>query len=219
MTKTYTQFKEYYTRKMWRVGDVDWNTDLDTLIDKAEGKISRDLNHMDLWQVTLENTTDNIVVLPADCGEILSVVVTGAPFKAATAISRRQWDAIENSEGGTASIAGKYYSIFGPLLYVTTAATPSNPQQVVIEYNMGIKPYKNYVPGPADTQVEPFYSKHQDFYEAALNMQAYDYLKDFQLSQKYDADYGILLEDMRRDANYRKYGSGQLDARPAGMVM
>ncbi len=212
---TYAQFQEYYTRKMWRVGDIDWTTDLPQLIRKAERKISRDLRNQDLMSSGEVQVTDNNFPLPSDLREFTSIRLVGDRYPQGQFVSQAEYQKIQGSAGAaigyTTYFKGRYFCQIGNTVFFTGFVDANAPDTVKFSYYMGVMPYESDPP-------EPFYDKHPDFYEAALNVQAYEYLKDFELSGQYENSYQILLDDMRRESEYQNFPSGQVDSRPPGNV-
>lgn len=195
---TYAEFKDFYTRKMWRMSDAAWDADLPNLIHAAEMKISRDLRHQNLMgQDTLINTGSPIP-LPGDFRQAVSVF----PANASMPAKALKYDDFKAMAAQNRPI-GCYFSIHGGQLHIDGVASPANPVDIDTTYLTGIVPYST------DPAI-PFYDMHPDFYMAAVNVQAYDYLKDFELSTEYNAKYEMLLDDMRRESNYILYPSGQM---------
>jgi len=56
-----------------------------------------------------------------------------------------------------------------------------------------------------------FYDANPDFFLAALDVQVYTYLREFELSQEKNNNYAVLLETMIRNSNYARWPSGSLD--------
>lgn len=209
---TYAEFQDYYTREMWRVGDVDWQQDLPTLIKKAEAKISRDLRHNAIIGSTSFVAVDSSPLpLPGDFKEALIVIVQNNRPLTPLAMSARAWAAEQLKQGVSEPLPG-YYAIFDKKLHINVGGSAENPIPVSITYYRGLEPYES---DPA----EPFYDTNPDFYEAALNVQAYKYLKDYELSAENNSQYDMLLEAMRAESEYLRYPSGQIAVQLPGNVM
>jgi hypothetical protein len=213
---TFAQFKEQYTREMWRTGDADWNLDLPNLMRKAEARIRRDLYHTELISETVGTTTEpDKIVLAGDVREIVSLQIVGlsglpmAPVQFADLASY-------NSRVGTNAYSTVYKGMIAArvkaAVMMQTGASVANPVTYKLVYIMGITPYE-------DDPALPFYDANPDFYEAALNVPAYKYLKDFASSAEYNTGYLDTLESMRAESEYRKYPSGQINVQLPGNVL
>lgn len=208
----YTEFQTYFTRKMWRTGDTDWDTDLPQLINKAEARIRRDLQYQPLLKSQDFVITEDEFDIPADFKEAASVYLEGSPGAGAKALSIGQFRVIQNQfNSGSTGFKGMYFCPFGMKMLVLTGATVDTPQTVKLDYYMGLVPY-------ATDPAIPFYDLHPDFYEAALNVQAYEYLRDFELSGEYNNSYIDLLNGMRADSEYLERPSGMMPTIVPGNV-
>lgn len=209
---TYAEFQEYYTRQMWRVGDTEWQQDLPRLIRNAEAKISRDLRHNSIIGSASYSAVDSSALpLPGDFKEALVIIVQNDRPLTPLALSPREWVEKQLMQGAFEPLPG-YYAIFDKHLYVNVGASASNPIPISVTYYRGLEPY--------DTDPsEPFYDAHPDFYEAALNVQAYKYLKDYELSAENNTQYDGLLNAMRAESEYLLYPTGQIAVQLPGNVM
>lgn len=212
---TYDEFKSYYTRKMWRQGDTDWETDLPQLIRKAEAQISRDLRYQDLMTTgSVEPLADPSFQVPADCREFVSIRLRGDNYKQGKFISPDLFREFENTPSKQLEPAGTYWCQIGNTVRTIGNITDQDGNYFAVDfdYYVGITPFEDTPAGSS------FYDLHPDFYEAALNVQAYDYLKDFELSSLYEGKYQSLLEDMRRESEYKQFPSGLIDVQLPGNV-
>lgn len=212
---TFADFQSYYTRKMWRVGDADWATDLPRLVKKAEARINRDLRQTELSTSTVISATANSFTMPADAREISSLSTAASPASAAArAMSPSEYTSMLNQYGSTQRNYDRFFSVTGNTVHYETGATVDAPVSINLSYMMGITPYADYA-GVGDS----FYDSNPDFYEAALNIEAYEYLKDFDLASIYEAKYVSVLDSMRADSEYHRYPSGQISNRLPGNVL
>ena len=206
---TYSEFQDYYTEKMWRTGDTAWTTNLPTLIRKAEARISRDLRVNDLYTDESGDVTVPYIDRPGDFREMVSlqyVDTTGNLRNSATALPLQQFVGYSSKfDQGDTSYAGCYYTVTADQIKLLANASVEAPVGYQMTYIRGITGYET---DPA----EPFYDLEPDFFEAALNIQAYDWLKDYNLVQTYNDEYTRLLNGMVTDSNYKIFPSGQLPA-------
>lgn len=197
---SFADFQAYYLRKIWREGDADLTNDLPKLVREAESRIKRDLRDWTLaTTANLELTSGNVFTLPGDFRELISGSVNGHPLRSsipATQLHRNKYDV----EG---PLIGDSYSIMGRTLMVRGEASAIIPGNLSITYFMDLVPYELE---PAN----PFYDLHQDFYIAALNVFAYDYIREFELKAMNEEAYNTLLDSMIRNSNYARFPSGQL---------
>lgn len=197
---TFADFQAYYLRKVWRTGDADLTQDLPKLIREAEARIARDFR--DNFMVKSYNTVlsaGRVVPLPGDFKEMMSISHNGTKF--AEAVTFPQLVLSQADRDG--EFRGPYYAIMGDSLYFRGTATAEAPVNIVMTYFADIVPYHTE---PAI----PFYDLHPDFYTAALNIQVYDYLREFEMKQQNENDYNNLLDGMIRQSNYARYPSGQI---------
>lgn len=212
---TFADFQSYYTRKLWRVGDSDWVTDLPVLVKKAEARINRDLRYTDMSASVVVAATADTFPMPSDAREITSLSCSDdADAGSASAMSPSDYRTMLGSYGTATGHYGKHFSITGSTVHFVTGATVSVPVNLDLSYYMGLVAYADFG-GVGDA----FYDTYPDFYEAALNIEAYEYLKDFDLASIYEAKYVSVLESMRADSEYRRYPSGQISNRLPGNVL
>ena len=210
---TYDDFKTYYTRGKWRTGDTDWDTDLPQLIRKAESRISRDLRRQDIMAATEIPVTEPEFSLPSDVREIASIRLKGDQYPQGQFLNLDKFRQIQqNSQNEGSYFKGKYFAQVGNKILMTGTVDASAPDTVLLDYYMGIEPYEN------DPAI-PFYDIHPDFYEAAVNIQSYEYLKDYETASIYETTYSGLLEDMIREGEYKTHPAGQIASQPAGYVL
>lgn len=230
---TLSEFSAYYLRSIWREGDAALTADLPRLIKEAEARISRDLRDANLIATTTIGfpiATDSLP-LPPDFRELVSVDFYHGI--SAQAVSYPTLMRIREFHRQYENDPVMYYAIQGGRIHFSkwmeadepvVASSPSNPSSIyaaaklaitapgvvyseataaTITYHRGITPMNN-------TDEVSFYDLHPDFFLAAVHVQAYSYMRDFELSAEYNTKYANLLEDMRRQSNYTMYPSGQL---------
>lgn len=196
---TYVEFKEFYLREIWREGDQALELDLDKLVKRAEAHISRALRQT---AVVLSHTATIVVdntALPGDFKEVISVSLDGKTLT----LRDLAYEANSLSPTRLAYEQGTCYWIKGDTLSLNLPVIVSPSRELTMVYYAGIVPY-------ASEPLLPFYDKHPDFYTAALNVEVYSYLRDFDLSAEYNTKFATLLEEMQRESNYMMYPSGQL---------
>lgn len=204
---TYAEFQEYYLRAIWRVGDADLQADLPKLMKEAEARINRDLKHTRLANSDTENYAFPgliVVALPADFSEMISVVLGGDSYPCSVLpLSEIQKIQGEINEGKSLDKSLTVYGIAGDSLYAPSASDTG--ASVFMTYYIKVPAYEDLAVGQTS-----FYDKYPDFYIAALNVQVYNYLRDFNLSGEYNGKYTDILESMQRDSHYTMFPSGQL---------
>lgn len=194
---TYAEFQAYYLRTIWREGDTVFETDLPKLIKEAEARINRDLRRHNITSSFVEeNATEDSLELPGDFREMITVSIEDrAPAKFVPYVQFLQ-------EERNKKVGYDCYTINNNRVYFTLKNSP-DPVKVSLNYYAGVTPYE-------DDPETPFYDLYPDFYKAAVHIQAYSYLRDFDLSTEYNTQYGVLLDSMVRDSNYAVFPSGQL---------
>jgi hypothetical protein len=208
----YAEFQAYFTRKHWRTGDAEWMTDLPQLIQKAEARINRDLRYQAVMATTSIAITADTFELPGDLREIASLKLATSNSPAVAVSLPRYRELEERLSAGQTSLIGTAFATLGKDCLLLANASVDNPNTVNLDYYMGITPYKT-------DPLVPFYDLHPDFYEAALNVQAYEYLKNFDLSGEYNSQYATLLEAMRAESEYLERPSGQIATALPGAVL
>lgn len=197
---SFADFQAYYLRKIWRTGDAELTEDLPSLIREAESRIKRDLRDWTLaTTASFEIFNGNAFTLPGDFRELISASLNGAPLLTSipvTQLHRNKYD-IEGP------LLGGSYSIVGRKLLVRGEASTVIPGALSMTYFMDLIPYE------LEPEI-PFYDLHQDFYIAALNVFAYDYIREFELKSMNEETYNVLLDSMIRNSNYARFPSGQL---------
>lgn len=207
---SYAEFAPYYLRSIWREGDDALTEDLPRLVKEAEARISRDLRDANIvtTQEVLVVSPEDTVPLPADFRELLKLDFVSE--RVARAVSPDSMNAIRRQENSYRDANIIYYSIYGG--NINLARWDVGIIGLTMTYYMGIKPFSTIPDTPS------FYDRHPDFFLAALNVQTYSYMRDFDLSNEYNSKYGALLEDMRRESNYTMYPSGQLTTPLSSLV-
>lgn len=210
---TFTEFQEYFIRLMWRVGDTEFADDLPRLIKKAEARINRDLRQIGMvseYLGSLEGTDS--FELPLDYVEARSLTIDGvsAIFRAIT------WQemAARRSNGTTFS---NTYAQDGGDMYVNINPNSGVAQWVRMSYYCKVRPYDTVTDENTPTS-EIFYDQHPDFYEAALRVQCYDYLREFELSAEFNGKYEQLLASMRELKISQEFPAGALPVQLPGIV-
>lgn len=199
---SYAEFAPYYLRSIWREGDAALIEDLPRLVKEAESRISRDLrdaNIVTTQEIALVAPADT-VPLPADFRELIKLDFVSD--KVARAVSPDTMNAIRRQEGAYRDASALYYAIYGGSVHI--ARWGGGIIGLTMTYYMGVRPFSTTPDTPS------FYDRHPDFFLAALNVQTYGYMRDFDLSNEYNGKYVALLEDMRRESNYTMYPSGQM---------
>lgn len=203
---TVLDFRAYYLRRVWREGDTALISDFPLLVKEAEARISRDFREWRLVNSATEVVpSNNYFDLPADFGEMLSLSVAGRPY---TAIGSADFLRLP------ARCALPNYSLSAASVFFNRGDV-TDPVTVDYTYYMNVQPM-DFV---ADGAEAGFYDLHPDFFLAALDVQVYTYMRDFDLSAENNSKYGGLLETMQRDSNYKMFPSGQLGSpMPSGVA-
>lgn len=201
---TLADFSAYYLRSIWRTGDAELEQDLPRLIREAEARISRDLRDTRLIveAAFLSVYPSSTVPLPPDFKELVTLELEGG--RLARAVSTDTIDIIRARDNASYRFNERspyvYYSILGNSILFNR--TDNADLLGRMRYYAGITPMTN--------EEHNFYDLHPDFFKAALNVQVYNYLREFELSQEHNGNYGAILEEMRRQSNYTMFPSGQL---------
>ena len=208
---TFTEFQEYFIRLMWRTGDTEFANDLPRLVKKAEARINRDLRQIGMtaeYLGTLEGV--DRFELPLDYVEARSVTIDGinAVFRAIT------WQemAARRSDGTTFS---NTYAQDGGYMYLNINPNSGVVQWVRMSYYSKVRPFDT-VEDENDTT--GFYDQHPDFFEAALRVQCYDYLREFELSAEFNGKYEQLLNTMKELKISQEFPAGALPVQLPGIV-
>ena len=206
---TFADFQVYFMRLMWRTGDTDFQTDLPMLVKKAEARINRDLRligQKSEYVGFLEN--DDFFDLPPDYVEASAVTVAGYPGF----LRPITWQDMQARRAG-----GRYSMSFaqdGNTMYINLQPDSTNPPEFRVSYFAKAAPFENV----DDPEVETFYDKYPDFYEAALRVQCYDYLREFELSAEYNGKYQQLLDGMREFNSRQEFPAGAIPVQLPGIV-
>ena len=177
---------------------------------EAEARISRDLRDGNIvtTQEVLVVPPADAFPLPADFRELIKLDFVSE--RVARAVSPDSMNAIRRQENNYRDANIIYYSIYGGNINI--ARWDVGIIGMNMTYHMGIQPFALTPDTPS------FYDRHPDFFLAALNVQTYNYMRDFDLSNEYNGKYAALLEDMRRESNYTMYPSGQLTTPLSSLV-
>lgn len=195
---TYAEFKSFYLREIWREGDAALEQDLDRLIARAEAKIKRDLSDAKLVELLEMPIMQSPVALPGDFSEAISVSLDGATL---SLVSPDLFHKNTTASSPYRS-AGSMYCVVGNNLLINILPQFEE-SALVLQYYSGLTPFSL-------NPVAPYYDVNPDFYTAAVNVEVYNYLRDFDLSAEYNGKYAKLLEDMQRRSSYTLFPSGQL---------
>lgn len=208
---TFVEFTEYFLRLMWRTGDADFEADLPRLIKKAEARINRDLRQIGMTAEYL-GSLDGVdsFELPSDYVEARSLTIDGtnAIFRATT------WQemAARRSDGVTFT---NTFAQDGNSMYVNINPNSGVVQWVRMSYYTKVRPFDTVTDEDDDTV---FYDQHPDFFEAALRVQCYDYLREFELSAEFNGKYQQLLETMKELKISQEFPAGALPVQLPGIV-
>ena len=207
---TFADFQDYFLRLMWRTGDTEFTADLPRLVKKAEARINRDLRLIGqtVEYITTLDTADNFE-LPADYVEARSITVEGYPgFLRPITLQ----DMMARRADGRRSMS---FAQDQNIMYINLAPDATNPPYVTMIYYCKVVPFETIDEDTDDT----FYDKYPDFYEAALRVQCYDYLREFELSAEYNGKYQQLLEGMREFNASKQFPAGAIPFELPGIVM
>jgi len=195
---TYAEFQSYVIRTVWRTGDQDLTSDLPMLIKAAEARINRDIADITLETTATETAVDgnNVFDLPSDYKAMKSVtpivlstgIVPLPPLNAAD---------IQAGAPGWAINAGK----------LIVRVPEGGAGDLNYNYIMKLVPY-------SDDPADPFYDKQPDFYMAAVLMQVFPYLREYELLPAYTQTYGAVLVSMEND--YMRSLNATEQVRPVG---
>jgi hypothetical protein len=207
---TFSDFQDYFLRLMWRTGDTEFTLDLPRLVKKAEARINRDLRLIGQtadYQTPLEN--EDSFTLPDDYAEARAITVEGYPgfLRPIT---------LQDMQARRAD--GRYSMSFaqdGNIMFINLRPDATSPPYVSMSYYTKVPPYELV----DDPEAETFYDKYPDFYEAALRVQCYDYLREFELSAEYNGKYQQLLEGMREFNASQQFPAGAIPFELPGIVM
>ena len=199
---TVANFVSYYLRRLWREGDQDLTSDLPNIVKEAEARMSRDIRENSIVKdVTLPYTSENFD-LPADLNEIHSVSLDG--YSPAALVLP---DEIFRIRRVTAQGRSNVYALSGNKLMTVAGAAPVWPRSAKLVYSMRVPPAPMDQP---DAEMG-FYDLNPDYFLAALDVQVYAYMREFELSAEKNGVYAALLDTMIRNSNYARWPSGQLD--------
>lgn len=202
---TVTDFVGYYLRRLWREGDQDLIKDLPQLVKEAEARMSRDIREHSIAKnvVLVAEPGNDFFTLPADYSEFISLNL--ADEQPSRLIGM---DELSRIRAVTPQGRADVFALFGNRIYfargkVDTTSYISAP----LAYHIKVPP------APMDTVdgVMDFYDANPDYFLAALDVQTYTYLREYELSSEKNAIYGSLLETMIRNSNYARWPSGTLD--------
>jgi hypothetical protein len=202
----YADFKAYLLRALWRTGDGDFEADLDVLIRKAESRINRDLREITATKSVDIEITTNTFDLPTDYVEATAVVIRDSgTYLSPTTVQR--FMALDDQDA-----TGNLFVIVGRQMRVLQNPSATEPMTVQLTYYYRAPAFAATV---GDNQ---FYEDAPDFYEAAVRVQCYDYLREFELSAEYNGVYASLLESMEKDSTRREFPAGAIDCPLPGIV-
>lgn len=201
---TVTDFVGYYLRRLWREGDQDLTDDLPRLVKEAEARISRDIRENNLvhTEIISSSAPDTHINLPADFNELVSVSFDGGP--PSTLIEAAQLSRYRSVTPHDENLS--VFSIQGNKLWFLRGAAIYD-YSVAVTYHMKPIPATMHLP---DSDMV-FYDLHPDFFLAALDVQTYAYLREYDLSGEKNSVYTNLIETMVRQSNYAQWPSGQLN--------
>ena len=202
---TVEKFTSYYLRRLWREGDQDLTGDLPMLVKEAEARMSRDIReHSIAKNVALTaQPGEDFFVLPADYSEFISLNLADA--QPARLISM---DELSRIRAVTPQGRADVFALFGNRIYFARGRGDTTSYIIApLAYHIKVPP------APMDTLDGQmgFYDENPDYFLAALDVQTYAYLREYELSSEKNAIYGGLLETMIRNSNYARWPSGTLD--------
>jgi hypothetical protein len=202
----YVDFKAYLLRALWRTGDADFEADLDVLVRKAESRINRDLREITATKSVEIVITSNTFDLPTDYVEATAVVIQSQGlYLSPTTVQR--FIALDDQDA-----TGNLFVIVGRQMRVLQNPTAIEPMTILLTYYFKAPAFATII---GDSQ---FYEDAPDFYEAAVRVQCYDYLREFELSAEYNGVYAGLLESMEKDSIRREFPAGPIDCPLPGIV-
>ena len=177
----------------------DLTTQIDTFIDLAESRLSRELETRSQdTRTTLTTSADNAYVsLPTDMRSIRNVKVMNTPRVTLRYLSPLQ---VKKEYATTGTGVPRVYSVIGDNLFL--APIPDT------AYNIELT-YKASVSSLSDSNTSnTILTRYTDLYLYASLFHAYTYLLDEQRATQYEALIQSILQQIRVDEEKGSYGVG-----------
>lgn len=202
---TIADFVGYYLRRLWREGDADLTSDLPRLVKEAEARMSRDIREHSIAKnvVLVAEPGDDFFTLPADYSELISLNLADGQASRLVSV-----DELSRIRAVTPQGRADVFALLANRIYFSRGAVePTHYISAPLAYHIKVPP------APMDTPDGEmgFYDVNPDYFLAALDVQSYAYLREYDLSSEKNAIYGSLLETMIRNSNYARWPSGTLD--------
>ena len=177
----------------------DLTTQIDTFIDLAESRISRELETRSQdTRTTLTTSADNAYVsLPTDMRSIRNVKVMNNPRVTLRYLSPLQ---VKKEYATTGTGLPRVYSVIGDNLFL--APTPDSILNIELTYKASVSSLSD------SNTTNTILTRFPDLYLYASLFYAYTYLLDEQRATQYNALVENILQSIRIDEEKGNYGVG-----------
>jgi hypothetical protein len=203
---TYTQFKDYLARFVWRDGDTAFESDLDLLIKMGETRLNRDLR----IQRQIESATipvDNLnVSLPNDYAEARTVALSG-PETPLTLVSPRE---LQDRRSVAPARFQRVYAIIGRQIGLVGVETDSSRDLLLSYYAR--------VPDFQDTDESWLADEYLDLYTYAVLRHTASYLRDDERVGLWQNEYIETLQSVMAEEQNRRFAGSPMVSKLPGIV-
>ena len=177
----------------------DLTSQIDTFIDLAESRISRELETRSQdTRTTLTTSADNAYVsLPTDMRSIRNVKVMNNPRVTLRYLSPLQ---VKKEYATTGTGLPRVYSVIGDNLFL--APTPDSTLNIELTYKASVSSLSD------SNTTNTILTRFPDLYLYASLFHAYTYLLDEQRATQYNALVENILQSIRIDEEKGNYGVG-----------
>lgn len=208
MALTYTQFKDFIKRTVWRDGDTVLDSDLDNLINMAHAKLNRELRVNNMVTVTTDSIEAETLAVPTDFLELRSMMATSLAYQLTYITPHEMQTQRLKTQSAMApfySIAGSNFLFAGPM-----SASDAEPLQII---------YYAEVPDYAVADASWLETDYLDVYTYAVLSEAGMYLREDARLPTWTNLYSMARDSANNAEIARKYAGSPLQpALPSGIA-
>lgn len=203
---TYTQFKQYLARFVWRDGDTAFESDLDLLIKMGETRLNRDLRIQRQIESAIIPVTALNVSLPNDYAEARTVTLSD-PETPLTLVSPRQ---LQDRRSVAPARPQPVYAIIGRQIGLVGVETDSS-------RNLELSYYAR-VPDFEEADSSWLADEYLDLYTYAVLRHTASYLRDDERVALWQNEYAETLNSVMAEEVNRRFAGSPMVPNLPGVV-
>ena len=137
MSLTYSQFKDFLKRTMWRDGDTVLDADLDNLIAMADARLNRELRVNDMVTITTDNVEGESLTVPTGFLELQTISATDLSTQLVYITPHE----MQKTRLDSPTAMKPFYSLAGTSLLFAGPMSAADPEPIELIYYSSLPDY------------------------------------------------------------------------------